>query len=206
MRNVKPWIAVLAAAVMIAGCAGQKEPATKAISDAEAALSAIKEDAAKYVPENLASVESTLTGLKDNLAKGDYKAVLAGAGGLTTAIASLKTAAEGKKAEMEAAIAAATAEWGTLSADLPKMVEAITSRIDILSKSKKLPKNISPESFEAAKSGLTTITQTWTDATTAFSSGNVLDAVSKAKDVQVKGNEVLQLLGIAPPPPPQPAT
>jgi hypothetical protein len=34
----------------------------------------------------------------------------------------------------------------------------------------------------------------------------VLDAVTKAKDVQAKGSEVLQLLGIAPPPPPQPAT
>jgi hypothetical protein len=196
MRNVKPWIAVLAAAVMIAACANQKEPATKAIADAEAALAAIKDDAAKYVPENLSGVETTIAGLKDSLAKGDYKAVLAGAGGLTTAIASLKTAAEGKKAEMEAAVAAATTEWTSLSTDLPKLVEAIQGRMDILGKSKKLPKNLSQESYDSAKSGLEMIKSTWAEATTAFASGNVMDAVAKAKEVQTKGNEVLQLLGM----------
>jgi hypothetical protein len=41
---------------------------------------------------------------------------------------------------------------------------------------------------------------TWTEATTAFASGNVLDAVSKAKMVKDKGNEVLGLLGMTPAP------
>jgi hypothetical protein len=195
MRNVKPWIVVLAAA-LIAACANQKEPATKAINEAEAALSAIKEDAAKYAPEALTGVETTVAGLKDSLGKGDYKAVLAGAGGLTTAIASLKSTAEGKKAEMQAAVAAATTEWTGLAADLPQMVEAIQSRVTTLSASKKLPKNVPQESFDSAKSGLDMMKSTWTEATTAFSSGNVMDAVAKAKMVKDKGTEVLQLLGM----------
>jgi hypothetical protein len=150
MRTVNPWIAVLAAAAMIVACSGQKGPATQAITAAETALAAIKDDAAKYVPDNLASVESQLTGLKDSLAKGDYKAVMAGAGGLTTAITSLKDAAAAKKTEMEAAVASATTEWSSLSADLPQMVTAISDRVGILSNSKKLPKNVPQASFDSA--------------------------------------------------------
>jgi hypothetical protein len=76
------------------------------------------------------------------------------------------------------------------------LVEAIQGRMDILGKSKKLPKNLSQESYDSAKSGLEMIKSTWAEATTAFASGNVMDAVAKAKEVQTKGNEVLQLLGM----------
>jgi len=55
-----------------------------------------------------------------------------------------------------------------MSAGLPKMVEAIKSRVAVLSKSKKLPKNLNKAKFESAKAGLAQITPTWTDADNAF--------------------------------------
>ena len=197
MRKTTPWIVTLAAAVLLAACAGQKEPATQAIAKAEAALAEVRGDAAQYAPDNLASVESTLTGLKDNLAKGDYKAVLAGVGGLTSSIAGLKDAAAAKKSEMEAAMAAASAEWSNMAGDLPKMVEAIGSRIGVLSKSKRLPKNIDQASFDSAKSGYEMMQSTWSEATAAAASGNVMDAVAKANMIKDKGAEVMQLLNMS---------
>ncbi len=38
---------------------------------------------------------------------------------------------------------------------------------------------------------------TWADASAAFSSGDPVDAVSKAKQVKEKGAEVLKLLGMS---------
>jgi hypothetical protein len=105
----------------------------------------------------------------------------------------------GNKKEEEAraaAAAAATAEWETYNADLPKMVSAIQSRVDILSQSKKLPANLSKESFDSAKLGLDLINATWAEATAAAASGNPVDAVAKAKVVQEKGAEVMGLLGM----------
>lgn len=190
------FIATIATALLAVGCASQKEPATKAIADAEAALSGFKEDAAKYLPNDLQAVETTIGGLKDSLAKGDYKAILVALPGVTTQIASLKDAAAAKKSEMEAAIAKASTDWTSFAADLPNMVGAIQSRVDILSKSKKLPKNLDSATFESAKSGLEMMKSTWTEATAAASSGNVLDAVAKAQTVKDKGAEVMKALGM----------
>ncbi len=62
-----------------------------------------------------------------------------------------------KAKEMAAAAAAKKAEltksWEEMAAGLPKMVEAIKSRVDILSKSKKLPKGMDKATFEGAKAG-----------------------------------------------------
>jgi hypothetical protein len=197
MRNNKFIAGVLMAALLaVAGCAGQKEPATQAVTAAEAALAAVAADAGKYVPDDLRTAEAAVASLRDAFVKGDYKAVVAGAPALMTSLSSLKDAASGKKAESEAAAAAAMTEWGTLSADLPKMVAAIQSRVDTLSASKKLPKALTQESFDAAKTGLAMINRTWAEASAAAAAGSAVDAVAKAKMVKEKGAEVLAFLGM----------
>jgi hypothetical protein len=77
------------------------------------------------------------------------------------------------------------------------MIGAITSRVDILSKSKKLPANVSQQSFDSAKLGLDMMNATWAEATAAAASGNPVDAVAKARIVKEKGEEVLGLLGMS---------
>ncbi|MEO8062749.1 MAG: hypothetical protein ABI821_08360 [Pseudomonadota bacterium] len=191
------WLS-LATALLVVGCANQKEPAMKMVAEAESALAGIKDDAAKLLPSDLQSVEASVAALKDDVAKGDYKAVLAGAPAVMSAINSLKEAVAARKSEVEAAMAAATAEWGSLSADVPKMVEAIQSRLDILGKAKKLPKSLSQEAFDSAKSGLDSMKSMWAEASSAFTSGDAVNAVEKAKGVKAKGEEVLKLLGMSP--------
>jgi hypothetical protein len=118
----------------------------------------------------------------------------AAAAAAATAAAEQQAQAAAKLAQEQAA---ASAEWATLSTDLPKMVSAIQSRVDILSQSKSLPKNLSKESFEAAKLGLDAINASWAQATAAASSGDSLGAVANARVVQEKGAEVLALLGMS---------
>jgi len=198
MRSFKSIVTVLvmAAALAAAGCANQKGPAEQAVAKAESAVSALRDEAAKYAPEALQSVESTLAGVKDKLAKGDYKAVIADSTQLTAAVDSLKQTVAARKSEVEAAMAAASAEWSNLSADVPKMVDAIQSRVDILGKSRKLPKNVSQEAYDAAKSGLETMKANWNEATAAFSSGDAVTAVDLARRVKQQGSEVLAQLGM----------
>lgn len=189
------------ALLILAACASQKEPASQAIASIETTLASIKEDAAKYLPEDFSSIDSSLAGLKDSFAKGDYKAVLAAAPDVSNRVASLKQATEAKKAEVEAAAGQAREKWASYNADLPKMVEAIQSRVDMLSKSKKLPRNVSQEAFDSAKSGLETMKANWTEATTAFAAGEAVDAVTRAEAVKQKGTEVMQALNMTPPAP-----
>jgi hypothetical protein len=192
MRIAKVMLAIAAFTLLATGCARQKEEATKALTAIETSVAAVKDDAEKYAPDAYKGIESTLTMLKDSLAKGEYKTVLAGTPELGKSVDTLKTAIASGKQQFEAA----SAEWSSLSADVPKMVEAIQSRVDILSGSKKLPKNVSKEAFDSAKAGLDTMKAKWGEANAAFTEGKASEAVDMARAVKAKGEEVFAALGM----------
>ena len=95
-RNiVKVAIALLVGIVMLAACSSDKGPAELAIKAAEEAVNASKAEAAKYVPEELKSLEGALAAVKDKFAKKEYKAAIADAqalaGVMMAALHGLKT-------------------------------------------------------------------------------------------------------------------
>ncbi len=192
MRFSKMILAMAAATLLVAGCGKMKNEATAAVSSIESSVAAMKEDGTRYAPVAYQGVESTLATLKDSLAKEDYKTVLAGTPKLKEAVESLKTAIASGKEQFDAA----TTEWVAMSADVPQMVAAIQSRVDTLSSSKKLPKNVSKEAFDSAKSGLETMKATWAEASAAFTDGKPTEAAEKARAVKAKGAEVLAALGM----------
>ena len=175
--------------VFAAACASDQKPAEEAIKAAESAIESAKGEAAKYVPDQVKGLEDGLKAAKDALAKKDYKAALSAAKDLPGKAKELGAAAAAKKAEL-------TKAWEQMSGGLPKMVEAIKSRVDVLSKSKKLPANLDKSKFDGVKAGLPEVTQMWDEAQKAFSSGNLADAVSKAKTVKDKAVEMMTTLGM----------
>jgi hypothetical protein len=196
MKKLSVWLLTSLVAVLIVGCAGQKAPAEAAIANAESAIAPIRDAARTYVPDQMQAVDAQLNSLKDSLAKGDYAAVVAGAPALNTAISSLKDAAAAKQAEAEAAIAKAKDAWAGMSTDVPKMVDAIQSRVDVLSKSHHLPKGVTKDSLASAKSGLDTMKTGWSDASSAATSGDFTTAMSKAQAVKDQATQIMQSLGM----------
>ncbi len=186
-RTIGLLVVVAAAAIM--GCASQKVPAEAAIKAADTAFGAVQAEANKYVPDQAKAISDAIASAKDAVAKGDYQAALTTAQGLPAKITDLTNAVAAKKTEL-------TATWTGLSAALPGVVQAIESRIGVLSKSKKLPAGLDKTKFEDAKTGLAAATATWTEATTAFGSGNLTDAIAKAQTVKAKAVEVMGLLNM----------
>ena len=180
---------VLVGLMLVAGCSRDKEPAEAAIKAAEAAIGAAKAEAAKYVPDQVKGVEDALKAAKDAFEKKEYTQALNAAKDLPAKAKELAAAAAAKKDEL-------TKSWEAMAGGLPKMVEAIKSRVDILSKSKKLPANLDKDKFEGAKSGLAEITQAWMDADNAYKGGNIADAVAKANAVKAKATEIMTTLGM----------
>ncbi|TLZ09166.1 MAG: hypothetical protein E6K28_07055 [Gammaproteobacteria bacterium] len=197
MKKLSHWLLAALAAALVMSCANQKAPAEQAVAVAEAALAAVRDSAQKYAPDQLQAVEDQLKGLKDSLAKGDYKAVLTGAPTVNSAINSLKDAAEAKKADADAAAARAKDAWGPVSADVPMMIEAIAKRVDSLSKSHRLPKGVTKQGLAAAKSGLDSLKSQWTEATSAATSGDYTTAMAKAEGVKTKAAEMMRSLGMS---------
>ena len=195
-RMTVKWLAAVASALMLVACAGQKEPATRAVADIEAAVASLRDDASKYAASELQQVEAGLASLKDSLAQEDYKAVVAAAPGVSSQVASLQQVVSAKRDEAHAAMAAASEEWKALSSQVPDMVAAIQSRVDVLSQSKKLPKNVSKEAFESAKSGLESMKTAWADAMAAFGGGDPVKAVEFGKSARDAGTAALTALGM----------
>jgi hypothetical protein len=192
------FLSLLMAAVLLAGCANQMEPARKAIADIEAAVAAAGPDAAQYIPDQLQAVTSQVASLKAKFDQKDYKGVLAAAPALLTQAQGLAAAAgTAKQAAEAAALEALNAEWGTLSADIPAQLAAVTSRVGILSKSKKLPAGLDAATFDAARSGADEAAALWNQATAAQASGNLEQAVGAARQVKDKLNAAMAALGMS---------
>ena len=196
MKKQSVWLLALAA-VLLVGCASQKGPAEQAVAGTETALAAVRDDAQKYVPDQLQAVDAQLAALRGSLSKGDYKAVLTGAPTVNSAIRSLKYAAEAKKVEAEAALAKAKDAWGPLSTEVPKTVDAIESRVAALSKEQHLPKGVSKSSLAAARSGVDSLKSMWSEASNASASGDFTTAVTKAQAAKDKAAQIMRSLGMS---------
>lgn len=166
----------------LAACAGQKEPAQKLIADIEATVTAASAEAEKYVPDQLADVQTQLAGLKASFDKQDYAAVVAGAPAVLGAARLLATTAAAKKDEV---LKALNDKWTLLAGSVPDNIIAIQQRIDFLSKksNKKLAAGID---LDAAKAGASEASSVWSKAQAAFATGNMDEAVSTAKDVKAR--------------------
>ena len=181
------FVSMALAALILAGCANQMEPAKQAIAGIEAAISAAGPDAAQFVPDQLQAITNQLSDLKMKFDQKDYKGVLAAAPALLTQAQGLAGAAgSAKQAAQAAALQALNGEWTALSTDIPAQMAAVTSRVNILSKSKKLPAGLDAASFDAVRSGTDQARALWDQATAMQASGNMEQAVTAAR--QVKGN------------------
>jgi hypothetical protein len=189
------WLVASVTALIVFGCANQKEPAEQAVANINAALDSVRDAAAKYSPDGLQPVEAQVATLKDNLSKGDYKKVLADAPAVATALANLQQAAIAKQEAADTKLAQTKQQWRTLSADVPKMVAGIHSRIEELSKSRRLPKGVSKASYESAKAGLESLDSTWTEATDAVAKGDYADGMAKGQAAKDKATEIMHELG-----------
>jgi hypothetical protein len=77
------------------------------------------------------------------------------------------------------------------------MVDAIQSRVDILSKSHHLPKGVTKDTLDAAKSGLASMKSAWSDASSAASTGDFTTAASKGQAVKDQASQIMQSLGMS---------
>jgi trimeric autotransporter adhesin len=194
------FLSMALAALLLAGCANQMEPATRAIADIEAAIGAAGADAAQFIPDELQAVTGGLADLKAKFDQKDYKGVMAAAPALLAQAQALAGSAATARAAAEAAQAAAleamNAEWTTLSGTLPAAVAAIESRVNVLSKSKKLPAGLDAATFDSVKTGLADAKSLWDQATAAQAAGNVEAAVTAARQVKDKADAALAALGM----------
>jgi len=189
-------IITLAAATLMAACTSQKDPAEKTVAKIEASLEDIRNDAQVYAADQLLATETSVDRLKANLAKQDYGAVMVAAPSVSAEVSALKEKIAEAKADAEATVAAAQAEWTDLSAKVPPLVEKLQARVDQLAKTHKYPKGMDKAAFDAAKTGFEELKTEWTEASNEFASGEAASAVRKARSAKSKAEELITQLEV----------
>ncbi|MBK8870292.1 MAG: DUF4398 domain-containing protein [Elusimicrobia bacterium] len=155
MRNYSYWVGVLAAGLMVTGCA---KPPTMEMADAENAVNAAAQaGAADFAANEFGMAQNALTDAREKMNAKDYKAALAGA---IDAKAKAETAQAAIAAGKEAAKAAADETIKTVEAKLK----------DLKAKAAKMK----GPNAAAVKSAVKTIETEWTAVMEENMNGNYL--------------------------------
>jgi hypothetical protein len=179
-HRITGFLTLCSVAILFVACVNQMEPAKNALDNINTTLNSVSADAQKYVPDQFAQAQSKLAELTASFGEKNYAAVVAGAPAVLAQVNGLAGAVAAKKDEIVKALGN---DWRSLSASVPQSLSAVQTRIDSLSKTKRVPKDID---LGAAKSGLADATSAWDKAQEAFKSGNPADAVTAGKDAQGK--------------------
>ena len=174
--------------LFLAACgSSNKEPATAAIKAAEAAFTASRGEAEKFVPDQAKSVEDTIKIAKASFEKGKFDDAL-----------NIAMAAQEKVKEMNAAVAARKANlaknWEEITGGVPEMLDAIKSRLDTLKASKRLPKSLDKDKLEGAEKHYEIAATIWDVAKSFFSEGNIADAIAMAESAKEDAVEAMKFL------------
>jgi hypothetical protein len=186
-RHIASYL-VFGVVAMLAACSNQMQPAQQALDEVSNVVEAIPPDATQYVPEQVASVNKKLTDLHASFDQKDYAGVLANAPAVLAEAKSVAAAAAAKK---DAVMKALAADWAQLSASVPALVASVKTRVDALSKSHRVPKNID---LASAKSALADASAMWQKAQGAFDSKHIADAVTAAKDAKSRAEAAASAL------------
>jgi hypothetical protein len=193
LRKTSRLALVILVCGLAVGCGKYKRLADTAIKTADTAVASAGDDVVKYATDQWQPIINAVASAKESYAKGDYKAAIASLQDIGPKIQAAQAAASAKKTELENA-------WNDLSGGLPKMMDAIKSRVDILSASKKLPAGMDKAKLESAKSGLAAATSDWAAAQELSKAGKLTDAIAKGNSVKDQAAQIMQSLGMTPPP------
>jgi hypothetical protein len=186
MKRIGLLVMVLAVVVLLPACGVQKKAAETAITGAETALAAVKDQAVKVAPDQVQAIEDAIAAAKASVEKGEFKAAIDGTKDLPAKIQ-----------EMQAGLAAKTEElqksWDALNAALPGAVADLDKKVG---KMKKAPAGMDAAAFDGMKTGLADAKTKWGEAQAAAGAGNLAEAVAKGTEVKTAVTDAMGKLSM----------
>lgn len=187
MRLIRSLL--VCATVFLAACSGDLEPAQEALKAGQAAIEGAREEAARYVPEELKKLEMALKTAQDHFDNKRYPEALAAAKDLAAQGQEMAKAAAGRKDEL-------TRSFEDINMALPGLLERVQSRMESLGT--EIPEGIDAAKLAEYKAMLPDLGKKLQDAVQAAQSGDVPKAVDLGSEAQAKATEIAQVIGAMP--------
>jgi hypothetical protein len=188
MHFVK-WLAPACGLLLLAACADRKEDAERAMVAARNSVAAMREDAARYAPDDLAHAQNLLGQMEHSFEGGDYDAVMEGVSRFEKGLESAEAKVAGGRKVADQAIADAVMRWNQLDRSVPPLIALAEERARSGSQAAKT----GAANTEAA---IADLRAAWLQASSAFASGRPVEAVQQADDIERRARALLQQLGI----------
>jgi hypothetical protein len=185
---------VAAAAVALAGCGSQKEPAEQALAGIDKTLEGSGAQLQKYLPERYQEIEAKVKALRDALAQENYGDVVSDAPSvadeLRRAVADSAIRRAQVRIEMEA-------EWSDIIKTMPAMIEAVDRRIAV--QGSRPPKGMDTAGWKAMIDSYDATRDAWGKAAAAMTTANFEETVLAGRDAKAKISAIMDSLGIKAP-------
>lgn len=180
-----------AAAVAVAGCASQKEPAEQALTAIEKTLEGSGAQVQKYLPERYQEIEAKIQALRDAVAQESYGDVVADAPGvadlLRRAVADSAIRRAQVRVEMEA-------EWADLIKSMPAMIRAMDRKIAV--QGSRPPDGMDRDGWKSMIDSYDATRDAWGKAAAEMSASNFEETVLAARDAKTKIAAMMETLGV----------
>ena len=194
-RRLAGLVAALLLALPGAGCVNQRDAAAQAVTDAEAALSALGAEAERYAPEQFAAAKAAIARLKQRIKDGDTSGVVAAVPEISASLDALQSAAAQRKSEAMALLERARSDWTRLSSEMPSLLNSLQKRLETLGKSGPLPPGVDRAMVERARKELDSLKAAWAKALESFAAGRVPEAADEARESRERAQALLDELG-----------
>lgn len=183
--------ALAALCLGLAACASQKEPAEQALAALEAKFKESGAEIQRSLPDRYAELETTVSGLRDSLAKESYGDVVKGAAAaqdaLKRAIADARVAHAQNMAKLET-------EWNELVAAMPDMIAAMDKKIT--SQRGKPPKGMTGDEWKQTIADYDAARDAWSKASADMTRANFEETVTAARDARAKIAALMEKLEV----------
>jgi hypothetical protein len=181
---------IAAAAVGLAGCASQKEPAEQALAAIDKTLEGSGAQVQKYLPERYQEIEAKVKALRDALAQENYGDVVADAPAVTDLLRKAVADSAIRRAQLRVEM---EAEWAELVKTMPGMIQAMDRKIAV--QGGRPPAGLDQSGWKAMIDSYDATRDAWGKASAEISAANFEDTVLAARDAKAKIAAIMDSLG-----------
>lgn len=182
---------IAAAAIGLAGCASQKEPAEQALAAIEKTLEGSGAQVQKYLPERYQEIEAKVKALRDALAQENYGDVVADAPAVTDLLRKAVADSAIRRAQLRVEM---EAEWAELVKTMPGMIKAMDRKIAV--QGGRPPAGLDQAGWKAMIDSYDATREAWGKAAAEISAANFEDTVLAARDAKAKIAGMMDTLGV----------
>lgn len=182
---------IAAAAVGLAGCASQKEPAEQALAAIDKTLEGSGAQVQKYLPERYQEIEAKVAALRDALAQENYGDVVADAPAVTDLLRKAVADSAIRRAQLRVEM---EAEWAELVKTMPGMIQAMDRKIAV--QGGRPPAGLDQAGWKAMIDSYDATREAWGKAAAEISAANFEDTVLAARDAKAKIAAMMDTLGV----------